>query len=41
VQAAQQTATGIDVSCICVHWLRHTTAIDLLHAGVEQTVIAL
>lgn len=41
VTAASDTCPSLKKKTITFHCLRHTTAMDLLHAGVEQTVIAL
>jgi len=38
---ASETCASLKKKHITFHCLRHTTAMDLLHAGVEQTVIAL
>ncbi len=38
---ASKTCASLKKKHITFHCLRHTTAMDLLHAGVEQTVIAL
>jgi site-specific recombinase XerD len=38
---AAGTCPSLKLKHITFHCLRHTTAMDLLHAGVEQTVIAL
>lgn len=39
--AASEVCASLKKKHITFHCLRHTTAMDLLHAGVEQTVIAL
>ncbi len=39
--AASETCASLKKKHITFHCLRHTTAMDLLHAGVEQSVIAL
>lgn len=41
VEAAGDACPSIRQKHVTFHCLRHTTAMDLLHAGVEQTVIAL
>ncbi len=41
VAVAAKTCASLKQKNITFHCLRHTTAMDLLHAGVEQTVIAL
>lgn len=38
---ASEVCTSLKKKHITFHCLRHTTAMDLLHAGVEQSVIAL
>ena len=41
VTAAGKVCPSLRKKKITFHCLRHTTAMDLLHAGVEQSVIAL
>lgn len=41
IQTAAQTCPEIDAKHVTMHTLRHTTAMNLLHAGVDITVIAL
>ena len=41
LSSAMKTCPSIGKKRITFHCLRHTTAMDLLHAGVEQTAIAL
>jgi len=41
VTVASDICPSLKKKTITFHCLRHTTAMDLLHAGVEQTVIAL
>ena len=41
VTAASEACASLKEKHITFHCLRHTTAMDLLHAGVEQSVIAL
>jgi site-specific recombinase XerD len=41
VTKAGDACTSLKQKNVTFHCLRHTTAMDLLHAGVEQTVIAL
>jgi len=41
VAAAGNVCPSLKQKHVTFHCLRHTTAMDLLHAGVEQTVIAL
>lgn len=41
VTAASGSCPSLKQKNVTFHCLRHTTAMDLLHAGVEQTVIAL
>jgi site-specific recombinase XerD len=41
VAAASDACPSLKQKNITFHCLRHTTAMDLLHTGVEQTVIAL
>jgi site-specific recombinase XerD len=41
VAVASDACPSLKQKNITFHCLRHTTAMDLLHAGVEQTVIAL
>ncbi len=41
VVVAGETCPSLKQKHVTFHCLRHTTAMDLLHAGVEQTVIAL
>lgn len=41
VMAASNACPSLEQKHVTFHCLRHTTAMDLLHAGVEQTVIAL
>ena len=41
VTAASEACASLKDKHITFHCLRHTTAMDLLHAGVEQSVIAL
>lgn len=41
VTAADDACPSLKQKNVTFHCLRHTTAMDLLHAGVEQTVIAL
>jgi site-specific recombinase XerD len=38
---ANEACASLKKKRITFHCLRHTTAMDLLHAGVEQSVIAL
>jgi site-specific recombinase XerD len=41
LDVAAETCPSLKQKHVTFHCLRHTTAMDLLHAGVEQTVIAL
>jgi site-specific recombinase XerD len=41
VMTASEACPSLKQKNVTFHCLRHTTAMDLLHAGVEQTVIAL
>jgi site-specific recombinase XerD len=41
IAVASEACPSLKQKNITFHCLRHTTAMDLLHAGVEQTVIAL
>src|SRR5260370_4344108 len=41
VAVASDACPSLKQKNVTFHCLRHTTAMDLLHAGVEQTVIAL
>lgn len=41
IAVASDACPSLKQKNITFHCLRHTTAMDLLHAGVEQTVIAL
>lgn len=41
IKVASDACASLKQKKITFHCLRHTTAMDLLHAGVEQTVIAL
>lgn len=41
VTQASQTCTSLGKKHVTAHVLRHTTAMELLHAGVERSVIAL
>lgn len=41
IQTAAQTCPSIDGKHVTTHTLRHTTAMNLLHSGVDITVIAL
>lgn len=41
IAAASDACPSLKQKNVTFHCLRHTTAMDLLHAGVEQTVIAL
>ena len=41
IAVASERCPSLKQKHVTFHCLRHTTAMDLLHAGVEQTVIAL